>query len=145
MKSHRYGRHAAVVSVFMIAASVAKAQVPLAAPDVAIGNPGRINAIARQSDGSLIIGGEFTRVDGIARRNLARLHADGTLDTAWNASTDKAVYSIAVDAQDDVFASGAFDIASGEPRAGFAKFGGRGSLRRLPTCSPGRRRGAVTP
>jgi len=137
MESNRFRGHGAAVFAAIVAASVANAQVPLAAPDVAIGDTGRINAIARQSDGSLIIGGEFTRVERIARRNLARLHPDGSLDTTWNASTDNAVSSIAIDAHDDVLVGGAFEVASGQPRAHFAKFAGHATGAVDPAWNPG--------
>jgi hypothetical protein len=126
-ESFRPGQRRVMALVLYLAATAAMAQMPLPTPGVAIGRAGRINAIARQSDGSLVIGGEFTRVDGVARRNLARLHPDGTLDASWRASTDNAVYSIAIDAHDDVFVTGAFAAASGEPRASFAKFEGHGT------------------
>jgi len=41
---------------------------------------GNANAIAVQTDGKIVIGGTFTSVNGTARKNIARLNADGTLD-----------------------------------------------------------------
>ena len=40
-------------------------------------------AVALQADGKVLIGGEFTTVNGTARGHIARLNADGTLDTAF--------------------------------------------------------------
>jgi len=136
-QSVRVGQRHGAALLLLLAAPAAATPIPLAAPDVAISSGGRIKAIARQSDGSLIIGGEFTRIDGVARRNLARLHADGTLDVMWNASTDSGVDSIAVDARDDVFVSGMFNHASGEPRTSFAKFGGHRAGAVDPAWNPG--------
>lgn len=44
---------------------------------------GAVYAMAVQADGKLVIGGEFTAFNGIPRSNLARLNADGSLDTTF--------------------------------------------------------------
>ena len=41
-----------------------------------------VEAIARQTDGSITVGGDFVTVNGIARTRLARLSASGVLDEA---------------------------------------------------------------
>jgi len=69
-------------------------------------NPGGlVTSLAVKSDGKILVGGSFTTVTGIARPNLARLHADGALDDAFvplpapsevsqvAASTDARVYA----------------------------------------------------
>jgi uncharacterized delta-60 repeat protein len=43
----------------------------------------QIFSIALQPDGKILIGGEFTRVNGERRVSIARLNADGTLDLAF--------------------------------------------------------------
>src|SRR4030095_12273277 len=49
--------------------------------DPGSGVNGPVNAIVVQPDGKLIIGGQFTTVKGLARRNIARLNADGSGDS----------------------------------------------------------------
>lgn len=44
------------------------------------------STIEKQSNGKYVIGGIFTQIDGVSRNNLARLNADGTLDTSFNVS-----------------------------------------------------------
>ncbi len=44
---------------------------------------GGVDAIALQPDGKILIGGAFSAFDGVPRPNLARLNADGTLDTTF--------------------------------------------------------------
>jgi uncharacterized delta-60 repeat protein len=44
---------------------------------------GTVRAITIQTDGEILIGGDFTSVDGVTVNHLARLNADGTLDTAF--------------------------------------------------------------
>jgi uncharacterized delta-60 repeat protein len=48
------------------------------------GGNGRVNALALQTDGKILAGGSFTRVDNLNRKNLARLNADGTLDPTFD-------------------------------------------------------------
>lgn len=71
-----------------------------------------IHAIAIQSDGKILIGGYFTSFNGIARNSIARLNADGTLDTSFTSyfATDSAiVYSIAIQSDGKILVGGSFD------------------------------------
>ncbi len=48
-------------------------------------DPGALTlAFAPQADGKIIIGGNFSAVNGTARAGLARLNTDGSLDAAYN-------------------------------------------------------------
>jgi len=49
-----------------------------AAPD------GTVRSLALQPDGKILIGGDFTHVNGQPRSQIARLNADGSLDTSFN-------------------------------------------------------------
>ncbi|MCX6925694.1 MAG: delta-60 repeat domain-containing protein, partial [Verrucomicrobia bacterium] len=49
-----------------------------------LGPSAGVYSIALQPDGELVVGGSFTSVNGVAQTNLARLHADGTLDATFN-------------------------------------------------------------
>lgn len=54
-------------------------------------NPGAgvsdwIRVIAIQPDGKIVIGGYFTKYNGVAVNNVARLNVDGTLDTSFGSS-----------------------------------------------------------
>jgi uncharacterized delta-60 repeat protein len=55
---------------------------------------GAVDAIAVQSDGKILIGGNFTSVGGTARNYIARLNADGTLDTTFDPNANAAVFAI---------------------------------------------------
>ena len=48
--------------------------------DPGVGPDGPIYAMAVQPDGKVLIGGQFTSVDGIPSSGIARLNPDGTLD-----------------------------------------------------------------
>ena len=45
---------------------------------------GSVNTIAVQPDGKILIGGSFISLNGVARRSLARLNTDGSLDSTFN-------------------------------------------------------------
>src|SRR5690349_20139560 len=50
-------------------------------------NPGASSAVtcaARQADGKILIGGDFTTVGGAAHTAIARLNANGTVDATFN-------------------------------------------------------------
>src|SRR5215203_5918117 len=49
---------------------------------------GWVRAIALQRDGKILLGGQFTNVNGIARPRLARLNSDGSLDESFSANGD---------------------------------------------------------
>ncbi|MBC2594692.1 hypothetical protein H5P28_10510 [Ruficoccus amylovorans] len=49
---------------------------------------GGIGGLAMQPDGTLLLWGDFTRVNGHETRNVARLLADGTVDTAFRLVDD---------------------------------------------------------
>ncbi len=51
-----------------------------------------IAAIAVQADGKLLLGGTFQSVAGVPRPYIARLNADGTLDTGFNTVVNGPVY-----------------------------------------------------
>ncbi|HEY6942927.1 hypothetical protein [Dokdonella sp.] len=80
---------------------------------------GTVRAILVQADGRVVLGGSFTAVDGIARSNLARLNADGSVDLGWNPGTDGSVMSLAATAT-TIYVGGWFDHAGGQPRASIA-------------------------
>ena len=83
---------------------------------------GNVNATVAVGDGSgdFIIGGTFTSVGGVARSNLARINADGTLDTAWTTGADDTVRTLAMDGS-YVYAGGSFTTIGGRAYPRLAK------------------------
>lgn len=69
---------------------------------------GGISAIAIQPDGKILIGGGFSRINGVARNNIARLNADGTLDTTFTASVNSTVEAIVVQPNGEIILGGSF-------------------------------------
>lgn len=102
------------------------AETPLPTPAINVGVGGNVRAIARLPDGDIVLGGLFTSIDGVPRRNLARLHADGTLDMNWAPAADDMVTVLAADASGDVYAGGFFASIDSVPRNHLAKLSGQG-------------------
>ncbi len=101
----------------------------LAAPDLGLMvGGGTVQAIARQSDGKLIIGGSFSLVDGVPRQNIARLNADGTLDSTWNPGANSGVFALAVDGNDNVYVGGFFTTLGGQGRNCIARVTSAGAV-----------------
>lgn len=85
-------------------------------------------ASVRLSDGSLVIGGAFTRVGNLPRRGLAKLRPDGTLDPNFSADVIGAVYGLARDGNDNVYVSGSFGYIDGVLRRNLAKLDANGNV-----------------
>ncbi len=83
-------------------------------------NPGTgtnnaINGVLIQSDGAIVIAGDFTTCDGISRNHIARLASDGSLDTTFNpgTGTDNSVYSLALQSDGKILIGGMFTTYNG--------------------------------
>ena len=62
-----------------------------------LGADGTVWAVAVQSDNKILIGGDFMNFNGVPRNHIARLNADGSLDTTFDPGTnapDNTVYAI---------------------------------------------------
>jgi uncharacterized delta-60 repeat protein len=96
------------------------------------GVDGAIYAIVSQSDGKVILGGRFNNVNGQPRLNLARINADGTLDTTFLAGptdgVDGTVRALALDARGNLLVGGYFSTAQGQPRQNFVRYLASGNL-----------------
>ena len=106
--------------------------------DPGSGVSGGVYAIARQPDGKALIGGQFNFVDGTARRHIARLNSDGSLDTSFNPGTGLAwtgvsvnfpfVWALGLQADGSVLVGGRFAEFNGVPRAQLLRLNSNGSL-----------------
>ncbi len=71
---------------------------------------GSVNAIKRQTDGKILIGGDFEFVNGVRKSSLARLNADGTLDNTFT-STHRIigdVFTLFIQPDGKIFVGGSF-------------------------------------
>ena len=81
-----------------------------------------------QADGKILIGGGFTTIGGVTRNRIARLNADGTLDTGFNPNAERGVYSIAVQADGKILIGGFFTTVGGVTRNRIARLNADGTL-----------------
>jgi uncharacterized delta-60 repeat protein len=92
------------------------------------GADGQINAVAVQADGKIVIGGQFGSVNNVTHNNLARLNADGSLDTTFNPSTNLSVFGIALQADQRIAIVGDFTVVNGATRNRVAQLNPNGTL-----------------
>jgi uncharacterized delta-60 repeat protein len=85
-------------------------------PNFATGNNGFVKSVAVQSSGKLIIVGRFTNIGGTSYGRIARLNADGSMDTTFNAGqsgfNDNALV-VRVLSDDSILVGGAFNGYNG--------------------------------
>ena len=98
-----------------------------------LGPSNRVRAVMVQSDGKVLIGGGFQQVNGVDRNGIARLNADGTLDTTFmDRLTGTAytgwVYATALHSDDKVLIGGDFHSINGVERGGIAWLNADGTL-----------------
>ena len=98
--------------------------------DPGSGPNNRVRALALQDEGKVLIGGEFTSVNGTSRRRIARLKEDGSLDLTFNPGTGASAIVRAVAAQPDgkVMIGGEFLSVNGTNRARIARLDEDGGL-----------------
>lgn len=84
---------------------------------------GWVEALAMGAGGAVYVGGGFTSVNEVPRQRLAKLDANGSLDTAWQPQANSAVRALLVDGQ-AVYLGGYFSSIDGATRLGLAKVDG---------------------
>jgi uncharacterized delta-60 repeat protein len=90
-----------------------------------------VRALALQSDGNVVIGGDFSAFNGAARNHIARLTSTGALDTTFMAGlsgVDGTVECLGLQADGRVLIGGGFDIVNSEARNRIARLNQDGTL-----------------
>ena len=82
-----------------------------------------VNTISIQSDGKLIIGGNFTTYSGSGATRIARVNTNGTLDATFNTGTgfNTIVYTTAIQSDGKIIVGGAFTTYSGSSKVGIVR------------------------
>jgi len=98
-------------------------------------NPGSgpnaaVSAVALQTDSKLVIAGEFTTFSGTAIQRVARLHADGALDTSFSPGSgpNKSVSALALQSDGKLLIGGRFVAYDDTDIARIARINSDGSL-----------------
>src|SRR5262245_8594415 len=93
-----------------------------------------VYAAVVQSDGKMIIGGQFTMVNGFPRARLARLHPDGSLDFTFDpgasdplAPDAAAVHALALQPDGKILVGGHFALLGELPRASLGRLNANGT------------------
>ena len=83
-----------------------------------------------QADGKIIVGGNFTSFNGVTINRVARLHADGTLDTSFNPGSglNNTVFSLAVQTDGKIIVGGLFTTINGTIRNRIVRLNSDGSI-----------------
>lgn len=93
---------------------------------------GPVASLALQPDGRILVGGLFSTVGNYTRYRLARLNANGSLDTSFNAGFDSTVgsmvLSIALQADQGILIGGVFSMVAGQYRTNLARLNPDGGL-----------------
>lgn len=89
-----------------------------------------VYALATQSDGKIIIGGDFTSYNGISRNAIARLNTDGSLDLSFDAraSQNSLVNEVLIQNDGKILIAGNFNSINGVSRSRIARLNIDGSL-----------------
>ncbi len=100
-----------------------------------IGVGGKVSAIALQPDGKIIIAGSFSQYGGVARKGIARLNSNGTLDTTFTppatvvfGGNNPGFRAIAIQSNGKIIIGGGISSFNGITRNGITRLNADGSL-----------------
>ena len=85
-------------------------------------------SFAIQPDGKIVVGGYFTSINGTTRNSIARLNADGSLDSSFDPNANSGVRALALHPDGKILVSGVFNNIAGTTRNYIARLNADGSL-----------------
>jgi uncharacterized delta-60 repeat protein len=95
-------------------------------------NIGYVRCLALQTNGQILVGGDFTAINGQLRYNLGRLNSDGTLDSNFNAgyiyANSGTLNCIRMQPDGKLLVGGDFTYINTHPCIGLCRLNGDGSL-----------------
>ncbi len=87
-----------------------------------------VRAIAVLTNQQILVGGDFTAISGVTRRNFGRINAAGSLDTSYALDADGYVLCIALQPDGKVLLGGSFTTLGGQTRNHIARLNADCSL-----------------
>jgi len=92
---------------------------------------GNVFTVMQQPNGQIIIGGQFTKVNGVSRNNVAKLNQDGSVDKGFDPGEgpNASVHDLAVDSE-GILIGGLFVTVDGLSSRRLARLGFDGRLNR---------------
>jgi uncharacterized delta-60 repeat protein len=103
-------------------------------------------AVSEQTDGKLMVVGNFTTYNGVSILRAARINPDGSLDTTFNPGTSatggfNAIFGLTIQVNGKIILYGAFAVYNGASRSGIVRVNTDGSIDT--TFNPGGGTGAA--
>ncbi len=98
--------------------------------NIGLGLDNYIKTISVQSDGKIIIGGEFTTYNGLSSNKLAKINSDGTLDTTFNIGTgaNNTIWSTITQSDGKIIIGGLFTNFNGTAKNYLSRLNPDGSI-----------------
>ncbi len=93
-------------------------------PGTGVNTNASVFALARQPDGKILIGGDFTSFNGTGRNRIARLNTDGSLDPSFDpgaGANTGSVNAILVQPDGNIIIGGSFNSYAGNARNRLAR------------------------
>ncbi len=93
----------------------------------------QVTAALELPDGKILFGGFFTSMGGVNRNAIARVNADGTLDSSFNLGLDSGsnILSLVLQPNGKILVGGEFSSVAGQPGQGILRLNSDGSLDQL--------------
>jgi len=92
------------------------------------GASGSVSSLVLQTDGKIVVGGDFTTLGGQTRNRIGRLNADGTLDAGLNPGASSTVNSLALQSDGKILVGGSFTTLGGQTRNRIGRLNPDGTL-----------------
>lgn len=94
-------------------------------------NNTRINTIALQPDGKILVGGRFSSYNGVAKNKIIRLNTDGSIDNSFIATgpdLNSQIDAITLQADGKILVGGFFSTFNGVTQNGLVRLNANGSI-----------------
>ncbi len=128
------GRGAVLLLAPLLTALPAAGGISVVSANFGVEDPGVVDGVAAETNGSFLIYGSFALVDGQLCHNAARIRPDGSVDPDWRPDPEGMIAK-ALPASDGVYLAGNFERIAGIPRFFLAKVNpATGAL--IPTFNP---------
>jgi uncharacterized delta-60 repeat protein len=98
--------------------------------NVSLANRGIVNGLALQTDGKVVMVGDFDRFNGISKSTIVRVNPNGSLDASFDGGSgfDQPPRDIEIDSSGRFLVFGSFASYAGTPRSYLARLLSNGSL-----------------
>lgn len=98
--------------------------------NIGSGFDNNVNGINTQSDGKILVVGNFTTYNGISKNRIVRLNTDGTIDTTFNIGTgaNDIVYAVTVQVDGKILVVGRFTSFNGNSKSRVVRLNADGTI-----------------